>query len=174
MFHSYYRPAHLPVKTKLCRPKVGGAEQINLDYCYQYLCGHTMKTKFDAQTYDCAKLCRRGGASEPLKLAGSLQGTLGLLLPLQTQQFKTYVISVRFAPQFLEGRGRSKPLPYDISISFQFQTPIYLSLFKVFWSAEPFSQKRFCIVSLKPEFKTTKGLQLQSLCDLFNFRRSCA
>ena len=92
---------------------------------------HAMKTKFDAQTYDCAKLCRRGGASEPLKLAGSLQGTLGLLLPLQTQQFKTYVISVRFAPQFLEGRGRSKPLPYDISISFQFQTPIYHSVYLI-------------------------------------------
>ena len=88
------------------------------------ICTRT-EMKFRAQTNGCEKRCRRGGASEPLKLAGSLQGTLGLLLPLQTQQFKTYVISVRFAPQFLEGRGRSKPLPYDISISFQFQTPIW-------------------------------------------------
>ena len=38
-------------------------------------------------------VCRRGGASEPLKLAGSLQGTLGLFLPLQTQRLAVNVVS---------------------------------------------------------------------------------
>ena len=41
----------------------------------------------------------RGVASEPLKLAGSLQGTLGLPLPLQTQRLAVNIVSCTGAPR---------------------------------------------------------------------------
>ena len=41
--------------------------------------------------------------------------------------------------------------PYGYHMQF-YHPQFCLSLFKVFWSAEPFFQKRFCIVSFKLRF----------------------